>query len=91
MKNKIIADYESKRWYRVFKSVYIFFFAITLVLANYILFDIGLSFWNFVVTNAVIVFFFGTIEGLFWYVARGKWGYPKDEESDGLSELDTAE
>jgi hypothetical protein len=73
------------------KSVYFFFFALTLILANYILFDIGPSLWDFVVTNAVIVFFFGTIEGLFWYVARGKWGYPKDEEPRGLNELDTAE
>jgi hypothetical protein len=80
MKNKIIREYENKRWYRVFKSLYVFLFAATLILANVILFD-EFDFWTFVITNAVIVFFFGATEGLFWYIARGKWGYPKEEES----------
>ncbi len=81
MKNKIVSEYENKRWYRVVKSIYIFFFALALLLGNIACLVDGASpFWVFVVTNLAIIFIFGTIEGLFWYIARGKWGYPKNEE-----------
>lgn len=79
MKNKVIAEYEDKRWYRVVKSLYVFFFGLFLLIANtalYYSFDFG----SFVITNVVIVFSMGAVEGLFWYIVRGKWGYPKNEE-----------
>lgn len=88
MKNKTVVEYESKRWYRVLKSLYIALFAITLLIANLILLD-SFEFLYFLITNVIIVFVFGTIEGLFWYIARGKWGYPKDEESVGIEKVDS--
>lgn len=81
MKNIIVAKYEKEKWYRAIKSLYIFFFAATMLVANFIAFATSAGFWSFVITNAVVIFSFGTVEGLFWYIVRGKWGYPKDDES----------
>lgn len=79
MKNKIALEYEGKRWYRVLKAFYIALFALTLLIANIIVFD-DFEVPYFLITNVIIIFVFGTIEGLFWYIARGKWGYPKEDE-----------
>lgn len=83
MKNVIVSEYENKRWYRIAKLIYIALFIIILVIANLIVFD-GFEFWTFIITNLVIISFFGIIEGSFWYIARGKWGYPKDLEYGDL-------
>lgn len=82
MKNKTVVEYENKRWYRILKVLYIFFFILILVIYNFgfeaIYFYDGA--WPFIIGNLIIIFAMGTIEGLFWYIARGEWGYPKDDE-----------
>ncbi len=83
MKNKIISKYENMKWYRVVKSIYIIFFALAILWGNMAcLVDGGSPAWVFIVTNLSIIFIMGGIEGLFWYIVNGKWGYPKDEESE---------
>ena len=81
MKNATVSKYENKTWYRITKVIYIALFAIVLIVANLIVFD-SFEFWTFIITNLVIIFLFGIIEGVFWYIVRGKWGYPKDEEQN---------
>lgn len=81
MKSKIALEYEKKVWYRIVKSLYIFVFIIFMLFYNVIVFD---SFDEFgieglIVGNLAIIFGMGTIEGLFWYITIGKWGYPKDK------------
>jgi hypothetical protein len=89
MKNKIISTYEKKTWYRVVKSIYIIAFAVALLFGNLAcLIDGGSPVWVFIVTNLSIVFVMGAIEGLFWYIVNGKWGYPKDSEQE--NSVDTA-
>ncbi|MCX6790161.1 MAG: hypothetical protein NTV60_01385 [Candidatus Kaiserbacteria bacterium] len=88
MKNVIVSEYESKRWYRLIKTFYIFFFVFALLWGNIAcLVDGGSPPWVFVVTNLGIIFTMGTIEGLFWYIVRGKWGYPKDTEYNDLEKI----
>lgn len=87
MKNKIVLEFESKRWYRVVKSLYIIVFILLMTVANLaiILFSLDdntFYFWPFIITNAIIVFGMGIFEGLFWYIVRGKWGYPKNATTD---------
>ncbi len=87
MKSKVASKYEDKRWYRVVKSIYVMVFVLLLAFANFVLYLSASGsdenyFWPFVITNAVIIFGMGTAEGLFWYIVRGKWGYPKDESLD---------
>lgn len=79
MKNKIALEYEKKMWYRITKSFYIFMFVILLVGFNCIsFFDGKFYFSDFLIGNVVIVLGMGILEGLFWYIVNGKWGYPKD-------------
>ncbi len=79
MKSKIVSQYEKKRWYRGVKSFYVFVFATLLIGFNYIsVFDGKFYLNDFLIGNIVIIFGMGAIEGLFWYVVNGKWGYPKD-------------
>ncbi len=81
MKNKIASKYEKKAWYRVVKSVYIIVFAVAILIGNLACLVDGASpLWVFIVTNLSIIFIMGAMEGLFWYIVNGKWGYPKDEE-----------
>jgi len=87
MKNKIVSEYEKKVWYRVAKSLYFFVFGLSLIILNFNVFfetpkDRMLQ--SFIIGNLIIIFTMGTIEGLFWYISCGKWGYPKDEEPINL-------
>lgn len=81
MKNKIASEYEKKVWYRIMKSIYIFLFIIFILFFNMVVID---SFDEFgigglIIGNLVIIFGMGIVEGLFWYITTGKWGYPKDK------------
>jgi hypothetical protein len=93
MKSKIASKYEEKRWYRIVKTLYIILFVLLLVIANFIIWisasndSSGDYLLPFVITNAVVIFGMGTLEGLFWYIVRGKWGYPKDDESADLASV----
>ena len=86
MKNKIVLDFESKKWYRVVKSIYIIFFVFAILWGNMAcLVDGSSPVWVFIVTNLSIIFIMGGIEGLFWYIVNGKWGYPKEIEYDDFN------
>lgn len=84
MKNKIASKYEKKMWYRVMKSIYISLFVIFFSVYNLVIFSEYSEDRTsmFIIGNLIIIFAMGTMEGLFWYIVNGKWGYPKDLKSE---------
>jgi len=82
VKNKIICEYENKTWYRVVKTLYVVLFVLVLVIYNigFQALEFNDGIFPFIIGNLIIICAMGMLEGLFWYITRGKWGYPKDTD-----------
>jgi hypothetical protein len=79
--NKTLLQYEKKRWYRIVKSMYLSLFVLIFAIYNLVIVSEvkeGFFLW-FISGNAIIIFAMGISEGLFWYIATGKWGKPSGD------------